>query len=82
MNSKTDKKRTRGKPIIYSTGDIDKLEALLFIAEESFEYIAPCPVCEKRVFDIDELPGIPIRVRIKCPHCRKVVGIPIYAAPM
>jgi phage FluMu protein Com len=36
-----------------------------------------CIVCEKRVFDVYDPPAIPTRIEIKCPHCRKVVDIPI-----
>ena len=39
----------------------------------------PCPVCGKRVFDVTGLPDEPVRVSIKCPHCRNIVDIPICA---
>jgi endogenous inhibitor of DNA gyrase (YacG/DUF329 family) len=47
------------------------------VMEEALAYSVACPVCEKRVFDISELPARPIRVRLKCPHCRKLVQVPV-----
>jgi hypothetical protein len=44
--------------------------------EEPLEYSVLCPVCAKRAFDISELPPTTIMVRLKCPHCRKIVQIP------
>ena len=41
--------------------------------EKPLEYKIRCPVCEKRVLDVSELPLRAIRVRFKCPHCRKLV---------
>jgi endogenous inhibitor of DNA gyrase (YacG/DUF329 family) len=45
--------------------------------EEPLEYSVACPVCEKRVFDISDIPATPIRVRLKCPHCHKIVQVPV-----
>ena len=50
-------------------------------AEDEFGYSAPCPVCDKRALDITALPGIAVRVRLKCPHCHKLVKIPLGRAP-
>ena len=47
--------------------------------DESFKYITPCPICGKRVFYVSEPPDKPTRIRLKCPHCRKIVRIPISA---
>jgi len=47
---------------------------------DEFEYKAACPVCGKRVFDLSDLPSTPVRVRLKCPHCRKIVKIPFAGA--
>jgi phage FluMu protein Com len=43
----------------------------------SFDYIAVCPVCGKRVFDVADPSGASVCVRIKCPRCRKVSNIVI-----
>ncbi|MDR1439325.1 MAG: hypothetical protein LBJ10_04805 [Clostridiales bacterium] len=45
--------------------------------EEPLEYMVSCPVCDKRAFDISELPRAPISVRLKCPHCHKIVQVPV-----
>lgn len=34
-----------------------------------------CPLCEKRVFDISELPGEQIAITLKCPSCHRVVTV-------
>ena len=49
------------------------------VSEEPLEYMVPCPVCEKRAFDISELPERLINVRLKCPHCNKIVQLPLAA---
>ena len=41
-----------------------------------FEYTA-CPECSRRVFDVHGRPGSLVRIRLKCPHCRNIVYIPI-----
>jgi hypothetical protein len=50
------------------------------VMEDGFEYKASCPICGKRVFDLSGLPATPVRVRLKCPHCRKIVRIPFAGA--
>jgi len=50
------------------------------LADDVFKYTASCPVCCKRVFDISDLIGVHVRVRLKCPHCRKIVEIPLASA--
>jgi len=45
--------------------------------DEHSVYIVSCPVCEKRVFDVSELPEQMVKLRYKCPHCRSVVVIPL-----
>jgi len=77
MVSATDKKETGQKPVKYDKYGGDKPDDPLVVAEDSFEYMAPCPVCEKRVFDVSDPPDSPTRIRLKCPHCRKVVRIRI-----
>jgi len=49
----------------------------LRVAEDSFGYITPCPVCDKRIFDVTKLTEEPVNIRLKCPHCKKIVSIPI-----
>ncbi|NCB26731.1 MAG: hypothetical protein EOM62_14870 [Bacteroidia bacterium] len=41
--------------------------------EVPMEEVVKCPVCNKRIFDL-EWKGL-ITVKIKCFHCRKVVSI-------
>ena len=48
---------------------------------DEFSYTASCPICEKRVFDVSDLPHKPVKVRLKCPHCRKIVDIPFSGEP-
>ena len=48
---------------------------------DEFEYSAPCPVCEKRALDITDLPDTQVKVRLKCPHCHKLIKIPLGRAP-
>jgi hypothetical protein len=50
-------------------------------ANKSYDYVAPCPVCERRIFDFSEIPQNSVSVRLKCPHCRKIVHIPLPAQP-
>ena len=49
------------------------------IAEEPFGYIIPCPECERRAYDISDLPEHFIILKLKCPHCNKIVETPIFA---
>ena len=44
---------------------------------DELEYTVPCPSCTGRAFDFSGLPQGLLRVRLKCPHCRKIVEIPI-----
>ena len=41
------------------------------------EYTVPCPSCTGRAFDFSGLPQDIFRVRLKCPHCDKLVETPI-----
>ena len=75
MVSAIEKKKNGRKPIIYG----DKPDDPLVVAEEAFGYMMPCPMCEKRVFDVSDPPDTPTRIRLKCPHCKKIVRIPISA---
>jgi len=79
MVSALDKRKNGNKPIQYRKNEGDKPDDSLIVAEDAFEYIAPCPACERRVLDVDDPPDKPTRVRLKCPHCRKIVRIPISA---
>lgn len=36
-----------------------------------------CTICNKRAFDIKMIPGEPVEIQLKCPHCHKIVNIPI-----
>ena len=38
--------------------------------DESFSPV-PCTICDKRILDISGL-----EVRLKCPHCHKIIRIP------
>jgi len=60
---------------------IEETHARLMVdLKDLFTHTASCPICRRRVFDVTNIPDIPVSVRIKCPHCRNIVGIPI-AAP-
>jgi hypothetical protein len=63
--------------IVYDSGAADPSDA----ANKSYDYVAPCPVCERRIFDFSEIPQNSVSVRLKCPHCRKIVHIPLPAQP-
>ena len=77
MVTVADKRKNEHKPIIYDKSGRDKPDDPLAVMEEILDYIAPCPVCERRVFDVFDAPDKPTKIRIKCPHCRSVVKIPI-----
>ena len=47
---------------------------------EPLEYSVLCPDCEKRAFDISELPESLIMIGLRCPHCNKIVQTPVFAA--
>jgi len=79
MASANDKRKDGRRLIRPNTYEGDKPDDPLIVAEDSFEYMAICPVCERRVFDASDLSGNPVRVRLKCPHCRNIVKIPISA---
>lgn len=76
MVSAMDKRKNGRKPVTYDTGG-DKLDDPLVVAEDLFGFLAICPVCERRVFDVSDLSDNPVRLRFKCPHCRNIVIIPI-----
>jgi len=58
----------------------DCLSGVEYAANDGqFKYSMLCPVCQKRVFDISELSCNNSLIRLKCPHCRKIVVIPISA---
>ena len=67
----------RRKPVTYDTVGKDKPDDPMVVAEESFGYMASCPVCTRRVFDVSDIASDSVRVRLKCPHCRNIVKIPI-----
>ena len=78
INAKDSRKRGY-KPVLYGADDEDKAFGGQVLAEDTFKYMASCPICERRVFDVSNLPGDAVRVRLKCPHCRNIVRIPISA---
>ena len=43
--------------------------------DESFSSV-PCTICDKRAFDITGFPPVVFEVRLKCPHCNKIIHIP------
>ena len=51
------------------------------VMEDTFDYIVPCPVCEKRSIDVSALPEHLIRLRYKCPHCNNLVVTPLVQEP-
>ena len=80
MVSAMDKRKNgRGRPVTYSKSGRDKPDEPFIAAEDALSYITPCPVCERRVFDVYDPPDNPTRIRLKCPHCRNIVKIPISA---
>ena len=54
----------------------DSAETNMASSDGLFEYTA-CPECGRRVFDVHGQPGSLISIRLKCPHCRNIVYIPI-----
>lgn len=46
---------------------------------EELEYSVQCPICNGRIFDLSGLPQNLLRVRLKCPRCRRIVEAPIVA---
>ena len=45
---------------------------------DAFNYSAPCPLCSKRVLDITDPAPRPLTIRLKCPHCHRIIQIPIF----
>ena len=41
------------------------------------DYMVPCPRCTGRAFDFSGIPQGLLRVRLKCPHCHRLVEAPI-----
>ena len=41
------------------------------------DYTVLCPICTGRAFDFSGLTKGLFRVRLKCPHCNKIVETPI-----
>ena len=80
MLSVTDKRKNERKAITYATDEGDKPDPPA-VAEEMFEFLVICPLCKRRVFDASGLSGNPVRLRLKCPHCRNIVIIPISEKP-
>ena len=44
---------------------------------ESLDYQVECPLCEEHAFDISDLPASVIVVQLDCPHCGKIVDVPL-----
>ena len=42
---------------------------------DAFNYTASCSICGKRIFDISSIPTAPVLVRMKCPHCRRIINV-------
>lgn len=78
MVSAMDNRKNSKRPVLYSRGNINKSDDPLIVDRESFGYMTSCPECKRRVFDVYDPPDRLTRIQIKCPHCRKVVKIPIY----
>ena len=74
-NKKTSQKAYKRKQIVYNTDDIGG-HGVSFLAESAFEYTASCPICAKRIFDSTDIPGNSVHVRLKCPHCKRIINIP------
>ena len=51
------------------------------VNEDTFDYIVPCPICDKRSIDVSDLPENLIRLRYKCPHCNNLVVTPLVQEP-
>jgi hypothetical protein len=73
---KTNETNKRRKQITYKMADSGGNMLAYMVAESAFEYTASCPLCDRRVFDSTDIPGNNVHVRLKCPHCRKIVNIP------
>ena len=78
MVSEIVQKKNARKTVIYGRSDGNKPdEPPLAVEEDSFGYMASCPVCKKRIFDVSDTTGTSVHVRLKCPHCRNIVKISI-----
>jgi phage FluMu protein Com len=50
-------------------------------SDDVFGYKIACPICSKRVLDVSEMSTSSIiKIRLKCPHCRTIVKIPIFVS--
>lgn len=49
-------------------------------SSKPLEFTIPCPICEKRAFDISELPQHAVFIRLKCPHCHNIVETSVFAS--
>jgi len=47
------------------------------IANEKKKDKYPCPSCGKRVFDARD--GDTAVITLKCPHCKQIVDVPVFA---
>jgi hypothetical protein len=45
------------------------------------DYMVPCPCCTGRAFDFSGIPQGLLRVRLKCPHCHRIVEASIVNEP-
>ena len=77
MLSELDKRKNRNKRNKYAGIGKNNFGKTMAAAEDAFGRRATCPMCERRIFDVSDIPDDPVRVRLKCPHCRKIVKIPI-----
>ena len=80
MASVAERKEFSQRTVIRDKSGNDNKKEPVVIGEEPFDHMKPCPVCEKRIFDLSGSPCNVIRIRLKCPHCRKIVVIPICSA--
>jgi len=67
------KQRSRTPQRIYTPPSTSAPEVM----EKEPVYMVQCPQCEKRTIDVSELPERPIKLRYKCPHCKRVVIVPL-----
>jgi len=50
------------------------------VNDDEFEHKIACPICDKRVFDLTDFPTDNVSLRMKCPHCRKIIHVPIFVS--
>jgi len=80
MISVSDKQRIYRRPAsAYNKKSGNKSGKPPAFAEDELGCITQCPVCDKRVCDVYDPPDKPTQIKLKCPHCRKIVKIPISA---